>query len=206
MVHRRQVKGKEIVLGNQGDLFSNAMTWWDHDTGSVWSQPLGQAIAGPRKGLRLEQLPSEVTLWADWSSSHPQTLALDVDAGASGFDLDELAIVLDFGKETVAFPVPEVRGAGVANDVVAGVEVAVVVSGDSWRVFSRRTDDGVVRLEMRDGMLRDAHSGSTYHPLTGQARAGPHRGAVLGRLPAFTSFPRDFWRFWPEGRLWREPQ
>lgn len=49
MVHRRELDGAEIVFGNQGALYKDAMTWWDHDTGSVWSQPTGEAILGPRK-------------------------------------------------------------------------------------------------------------------------------------------------------------
>jgi hypothetical protein len=34
MVHRRIVDGEEVVFGNQGALYMNAMTWWDHTTGS----------------------------------------------------------------------------------------------------------------------------------------------------------------------------
>ena len=50
MVHRRDLNGEVLMLGNQGALLGNAMTWWDHDTGSVWSQPLGEAVMGPRTG------------------------------------------------------------------------------------------------------------------------------------------------------------
>jgi hypothetical protein len=57
MVHRRELGGEAIWFGNQGGLWGNAMTWFDHATGSVWSQPLGLAIAGPRRGQRLDLLP-----------------------------------------------------------------------------------------------------------------------------------------------------
>jgi hypothetical protein len=40
MVHRRELNGTVLVLGNQGALWGNAMTWWDHGTGSIWSQPI----------------------------------------------------------------------------------------------------------------------------------------------------------------------
>ena len=43
MVHRRDLNGEVLVFGNQGALWGNAMTWWDHETGTVWSQPLGEA-------------------------------------------------------------------------------------------------------------------------------------------------------------------
>lgn len=50
MVHRRSINDQVIVFGNQGALWGNAMTMFDHETGSVWSQPLGEAILGPARG------------------------------------------------------------------------------------------------------------------------------------------------------------
>ena len=107
MVHRREIDGQEIVFGNQGDLWGNAMTWWDHDTGSIWSQPLGKAIAGPHKGQTIELLPSTLTQWSSWRELHPDTLGLDAENGRSGFDLERMAIVVEFGPEAVAYPVVE---------------------------------------------------------------------------------------------------
>ena len=115
MVHRRSNQAGVSVFGNQGALFGNAMTWWDHDTGSVWSQPLGEAILGPRKGERLELLPSTLTTWEAWRTAHPETLALDVSAGRSGFDLSRMAIVIDLGTEAVAYSIPRLREVGVAQ-------------------------------------------------------------------------------------------
>ncbi len=65
------------MLGNQGALLGNAMTWWDHDTGSVWSQPLGEAVMGPRTGDRLELMAAQLTSWGTWKEDHPSTVALD---------------------------------------------------------------------------------------------------------------------------------
>ena len=53
----------------------NAMTWFDHETNSIWSQPWGIAISGPLKGTRLDMLPFSLTLWASWQTEHPDTLA-----------------------------------------------------------------------------------------------------------------------------------
>ena len=69
MVHRRDIDGRGVVFGNQGDFYMNAMTWWDHDTSSVWSQPTGEAILGPLKGERLELVPSTLTEWPNAASS-----------------------------------------------------------------------------------------------------------------------------------------
>ena len=75
------------------------MTFWDHDTGSVWSQPTGEAVAGPRKGDRLELLPVSFMSWGSWLETHPDTMALDTPAGVTGFTLDRMAIALDLAED-----------------------------------------------------------------------------------------------------------
>ncbi len=205
MVHRRELDGTTLVFGNQGALWGNAMTWWDHDTGSIWSQPLGRAILGPRRGARLELLSSTLTTWEAWSASHPDSLALDVHGWATGFDLDQMAIVVDLGAESAAYDVPALRAVGVVNDVVAGVEVAVVIDPEDeerWAVFSRRLDDGVVELDLTNEGLVDPSSGTVFDPFLGIGRSGPLADQSLDKLPAFTSFPSDYDTFFPDGKTW----
>ena len=206
MVHRRELDGQTLVFGVHGALWGNAMTWWDHDTGSIWSQPLGEAIAGPRKGAVLEQFPVSFTTWDAWRTAHPQTLALDVEAGVTGFDLDEMLIVVDFGTDAAAYPVTDLQRIGVINDVVAGVEIAVVsdpANPQRWSVLSRRLDTEVVVLEVRNGLLVDIRTGSVWDPVRGLGREGPLADEILDSLPGFTVFPGDFATFFPEGRVWQ---
>lgn len=203
MVHRRSIEGEEIIFGNQGDLWGNAMTWWDHDTGSVWSQPLGEAILGPRTGERLELLPSTLGDWASWRSLHPETLALDVAAGPSGVGLSDVAIVVEIGDDSVAYPVDDLREAGVIDGVISGIEIAVILTtADEWTVATRRVADTVVELEFRDDTLVDTVTGTVFDPLRGVGLEGPLRGEILVPIPAFTSFVRDFPTFRPTGRIW----
>ena len=206
MVHRRELNGEAIVLGNQGALWGNAMTWWDHETGSIWSQPLGEAIAGPLKGETLELLPVSLNDWSTWKAAHPDSLALDVDVGGpGGFDLQDMAIVIDFGTEAAAYPVPLLQARTLVNDVVAGVPVAIVTDPaepDSWVVFSRVLDDQTVTLAVENGKIVDVETGTVWDPVIGRGISGPLAGQQLDVLPAFTSFPSDFFTFWPTGRLW----
>ena len=205
MVHRRSIEGEEIVFGVQGALLGNAMTFWDHDTGSVWSQPTGEAVAGPRKGERLELLPVSFTSWDAWLEAHPDTLALDTVAGATGFALERMAIVMDLSGDALAVPYPDLLEAGAVNETVAGLEVAIVVDpGDQnrWETFARRIDDRVLTLTVEEGQLVDLETGTTWDPVRGRALSGPLEGEVLAILPSFTIFPDDFGTFFPDGRVW----
>lgn len=199
MVHRREVEGEEIVLGNQGDLYQTAMTWWDHGTGSVWSQPRGEAILGPLAGTRLDLMSSTLTDWATWRERHPDTLALDAAGAPTGFELEEMVVVVELGGEAVGYPIPQVRQVGVVNDTVGGEPVAVV-AGRGWAVFSREVGGRVVELTREGDRLVDSKTGSTWEAARGQPVAGP-LGEPLAVLPAFTEFPHRFQVHF-DGRLW----
>ena len=205
--------GETLVFGNQGALWQNAMTWWDHSTGSVWSQPLGEAIAGPLKGATLELLPSQFTTWGAWRDEYPNTLALEAAGSATGFDLKDFLIVVDFADDARGYAVSDLRRIGVANDVVAGVPLAVVSDPsepERWAVFARELDGVTFDFEMVDGLLTDGATGSTFDPVTGRGLSGPTTDRLLHRLPALTSFPGGgptsfpvFDAFWPHGEIWR---
>lgn len=204
MVHRRELQGQELVFGNQGDLWGNAMTWFDHDTGSVWSQPIGEAIAGPRRGQALELLPVNLTNWATWQETHPATVALEAPGRTTRFNLATMAVVVDFAEDVSAYLIEDLRRFGPANDVVAGAPIAVAVDPTDeqrWEVYSRVLDDAVVELAVDGELYVDTVTGSHFDPVIGRAIDGPLRGQVLDRLPGFTSFPDDYSTFWPDGRF-----
>jgi hypothetical protein len=103
-----------------------------------------------------------------------------------------MAIVLEFGNDPTAFPVPAIREFGVVNEIVDGAPVAVLfdpADADRWAVFSRLLDDQIVTLAITNGSLLDVESGSTWDPVTGRALAGPLKGLIMDMLPGFTSFP-----------------
>jgi hypothetical protein len=49
------------------------LVMYDLATESYWSQLLGKAICGPRRGDRLEVRPFAFTTWRDWRDDHPDT-------------------------------------------------------------------------------------------------------------------------------------
>jgi hypothetical protein len=202
MVHRRELDGDTLVLGNQGDLYGNALTMWDHGTGSVWSQPTGEAILGPLAGARLELLPSTLTDWATWRRLHPNTTALDAAGGRSGFDVDRMLIAVEFGDDALAFGVDEVREVGVVNAAVGDIPIAVVAkpsAGGWWAVYSRQLDDRVVTLELDGDELVEVDGDARWDPVRGLPLEGAES---LDPLGALTIFPADYPVHFPAGRVW----
>jgi hypothetical protein len=202
MVHRREIEGEPIGLGIQGALWGNAMTWWDHETGSIWSQPLGEAIAGPLTGTKLELLPSTLTSWGEWKQTHPESLALDAPGSMTRYDLAVVSIVVEIGEDSMAFPMPTLRSEGVANAEVSDLPVAVALDGkNNWAVFSRIVDGRPVELAMLDGVLVEVGGEGRWDPVQGLSLDG--NGPLLDLLPGFTSFDGDYETFFPSGAFWR---
>ncbi len=76
MYVRPEIKGEVTSFGVSGKLWRDSLVMYDRGTNSLWSQLLGEAVAGPMKGRKLEQLPAEVTTWSAWRERHPDTLVL----------------------------------------------------------------------------------------------------------------------------------
>lgn len=72
---------KRTSFGVSGLLYNSDVLLYDRATDSLWSQILGQAVAGPLKGCRLAPLPMAHTSWADWRQRHPDTTVLSTDTG-----------------------------------------------------------------------------------------------------------------------------
>lgn len=72
---------KNFDFGVSGLLYNSDVLLYDRQTESLWSQIRKQAITGPLKGQRLQQIPMEHTSWRDWRSRYPQTKVLSQNTG-----------------------------------------------------------------------------------------------------------------------------
>jgi hypothetical protein len=178
----------------------NAMTWWDHKTESVWSQPWGRAISGPLKGTELTLLPSELVPWKTWRERHPDTLALQASRSPFGREKrhDGFVIGVTLDESATAFPYEVVAGAGVVNNHVGPYPVVIHVNAGSWaiHVYLRQVDERILTFVVGDGTVQDEESGTTWQMDRGVAVEGSLQGQVLRRvpyIPAFDSAWRDFY-------------
>ena len=185
----------------------NAMTWWDHKTRSLWSQPIGTALEGPYKGVRLEMIPVEVTLWATWKKEHPNTLVLDVGIGRfepseinpfSGFrGVYVLGVAL--GEHAKAYPFEIVSRDVVVNDHIGDVPVVVYANPQdrSAHIYVRQVGKRELEFSWDDGQLRDRQTGSLWTPVNGFALEGPLKGQLLKELPYTTAYNWAWEDFYP---------
>ena len=186
----------------------NAMTWWDHKTGSVWSQVWGQALDGPLRGTKLELLPSQLLPWATWVEEHPNTQALQVDGPRLRRERFRsnyvIGVILE--EAATAFRYEVAAQAGIINDAVGPYPVVVHVDpvGRSVHVYLRQVEDRVLTFVQNGEVIEDQETGSTWSMDRGLALEGPLQGQALRPVPYTPACP-DSWRdFYPHSRWYEE--
>lgn len=150
IVFDRTLAGELLSFGVSGKLLLNDLVMYDRQSNTLWSQLLGEAVDGSRKGERLVIVDSLLTTWASWRALHPATLVLDgslsdpytnyyanADAGVHGtFEHDDrldskapvLGVALD--GEARAYPFALAVGQPVINDALAGRPLLVFFAPD----------------------------------------------------------------------------
>lgn len=162
-MYSREIDGQEYTFGVSGKLIRNVMVMYDHETNSLWSQLLGEAVEGPLKGTKLEFVASLQTTWSEWKILHPDTLALDkgyagaFDTYASYYRDGRTGVIGEtfqddrlYVKEWVtgvalegrarAYPWSELNLEPVVNDTLSDVPLLIVFDSNtaSSIVFDRR--------------------------------------------------------------------
>ena len=78
-----KVAGKVTAFGVSGLLYNSDVLLYDRNTESLWSQIMGEAIAGKMLGEKLNPIPINHTTWRDWLAQHPDTKVLSTETGYS---------------------------------------------------------------------------------------------------------------------------
>jgi hypothetical protein len=202
-VHDRRIDGETYVFGNAGALFMTAMTWFDHETRSIWSQPWGRAISGPLKGVQLFLLPSKVTTWGSWQREHPATLVMVNDVNRlrpgfrQGFDQD-FVIGLLLAGQAKAYRFTDVAANEVINDAMGDYPVLVWAKEDNFQAYLRKVGHRTLTFQLEGEQLVDAETGSSWDIGRGLATAGPLRGEALQAIPGSTAYDWAWLDFYPD--------
>ena len=185
-----------------------AMTWWDHETESVWSQPWGAAIEGPLEGTRLEMIPASIISWGAWIEDHPETLLLD-ESGRGRFRLreesnDNYVIGISIGDHARGYPFPLASRAGAINDTLGSFPILVLanIKTKAVNAYIRTVEGQDLEFIFEEEILTDRQTGSTWDPIRGMATDGPLTGQVLQKAPYMSSFDWAWYDFFPHTDFW----
>ena len=184
----------------------NAMTWYDHETRSIWSQPWGRAIQGELKGVQLNLLPFQLTTWATWKETHPEALVMmnDVDRlgrRRQGFQKD-FVIGLVLGQTAKAYYYEDALEAGVINDALGDVPVVLWTSDEIFYAYVREVDGSVLTIKAEGDTLVDEETGSIWDLSRGVATSGPLQGEGLRAVPSLSSFDWAWEDFYPDSEFY----
>lgn len=197
----------------------SAMTWWDHESLSVWSQPWGAAIEGDLLGTQLTLVPFELLPWNVWLERNPDTLVL-VDERSRNLSFvgqiphDKFVVGVSIGEDAKGFHFRSAANVGVVNETVGDFPIAVFVNCDTREidVFIRKAQgekaeaagaQGELNFEVNsEGLITDTETGSIWDIRLGVATGGPLRGALLQRAPFISAFDWAWRDFFPRTDFW----
>jgi len=210
-VHDRRINGQVHTFGNHGALWMNAMTWFDHATGSIWTQPWGRALTGDFKGTQLKLLPFSLVPWATWKAQHPDTLAL-VAEGRLGFTpgqtpTDDFVAGIALGDVARGYYYPALAGEGVINDVLNSIPLLLFTDPEtrSISIFVRQLSDGTLLTFSRAGdHLVDDQTGSVWDTTRGIAIEGELKGQGLREIPYVSSYDWAWLDFYPQSDFYTQ--
>ena len=186
----------------------NAMTWWDHETDSIWSQPWGMAIDGPLKGVTLDLIPAGIVPWSTWLEEHPETEVLKVGGGLFGPARERFregyVIGVTLGEHATAFPFPAAARERVINGRVGPFPVLVVADEEAKavHVYLRKASEQELEFDLTEDGLVDRQTASRWDLARGLAVEGPLQGRSLQQVPYITSFDWAWEDFYPHSEFY----
>jgi len=105
LAFERRVEERELTFGVSGYLYSRNLVLFDRESGSLWSQLLGGAVTGERRGTKLRGVPIVHETWEAWRSKHPHSrvLSFERDEFAARFT-DPDVVATSMGEERTDAP------------------------------------------------------------------------------------------------------
>jgi hypothetical protein len=176
--------------------------------GSLWSALTGLALDGPKKGQRLERVPSFLTDWGHWLMLHPESTAYNLFDGkkypvaglprkmsaearrSMGRVDSRLApaarvIGVELGNDAKAYPLDGLKERACYVDEVNGEPIAVFWYGPTHSAvaFSRKLEERVLtfyadEISPETAPFKDQETGTRW-TLAGRGVDGPLRGKEL---------------------------
>jgi len=245
MVFDRRVDGRVLDFGTTGKLRKSDMVMYDRQTESWWQQFTGMGIVGAYTGVELRRIPGKIVAFDEFRRAYPhgQVLARHTGYRRSygtnpyrGYDrigdqpflLDDPAdprlpamervVGVTAGDRTRIYPFSRLKGAGVLQDELGGVPIAIFHRRNlrsvldkarikdsrliqAATVYDRRLGNRRLDFAVLDGRLTDRQTGSEWD-LLGRAVAGPLNGRRLEAVGSGVHFAFAWLAFNPDSEIY----
>lgn len=186
------------------------MTWYDHETGSIWSQPWGRAICGELTGTTLKILPFSLVPWETWKAEHPDTQVLVDESGGLPYSSqglqDDFVAGVAIGDLARGYPYTSISEEVVINDLLGDIPLVIHTNPQtrSIHIFVRQLPDGTLLTFTGDfETLVDDQTGSIWDPVRGLAIDGELVGQALREIPYISSFDWAWLDFYPHSDFYQ---
>lgn len=215
-VFRPFVNGKHETFRLVGMDHFNAM-FEDATTKSWWRQATGEAIAGPLKGRRLTDLPSQQMTLGEWVREHPLATVLQPDSSfakrykdLAGYNRGTIEGSLErrdsaswkpkswvvgvvYQSAAKAYDWNDLVRLRLINDSIAGLPLLVRLDADtaSFHVFDRRVEGATLNFHQGSDDHFVAQDGSVWDA-SGRCVDGVLKGRMLMPVQSY----QEFWHSW----------
>jgi hypothetical protein len=223
-VYDRTFDGQPHDFGVIGAV-KGTLVLYDQQTKSRWSQLFGKAIEGPMAGRQMIKLPSTMTTWENWRRLHPATTVYVkptaysrrytaenfehiAQADAGPVRPEDLVVGLEGHLLARVYLVRRLAKERLVHDLFEETPILVYLSADyaTARVYTRTVGEKVLHFTLtEDESLQDTETGSTWHPVTGVATAGPLQGQTMGSVVSTYSLWFAWHRYRPDTQVHDEP-
>ena len=227
----RTVNNTILEFGTSGKLYNNNLVMYDRTSNSLWSQALGEGIAGEYAGIKLEKFPFDLSYWKDWKQIYPQSKVLSKDTGSArpyGADpyedyytspdilfpisnrdnrlgLKEVIVGLENEEMSKAYKLRDIEKLKVINDQLGNKSVTLFsLYPITARVFDSSVNGQTLTFQYNftnNNTFTDRQTGSKWD-FEGKSIEGPLKGIQLLRLP----FDEGYWFEWaafhPETKIY----
>jgi hypothetical protein len=193
MAFDADISGRTRSFGVSGLLYNSDMLLYDRESETLWSQLMKQAISGPLKGKKLQQIPMAHTTWRDWKKRHPQTQVLSTSTGYSR-DYSKTPYPGYSTSDVIMFPINNQAAQYHPKEQVLGIEIGTT--------FKAYPFSELARLER--SVFHDVVAGREleiqFDPVN---RTGKILGENSNEIPTVISFWFAWMAFHPESEVFK---
>jgi len=205
-VYGSKIAGRRLTFVVSGQLWNGSLVMMDQETKSLWSHILGKCVKGDLKGETLPVLDSDVTTWKAWLHEHPETEVLNLRRTSKNYSAEfyqrpeRFAYGFTAGGKNFHVTFANLRETPVQNVTLERESLLLIYDPDSTGagLFSRRLGERVLTFTVKDGLLRDRETGSSWSRTKGVAIAGLLKGEQLEHEPAIITFTHKWTLFHPD--------